>query len=99
MGGFDELVMAEEDPVLACLREGALSFVPTYKYLRGSSEFDEKRLPAWTDRIFHIADAGSVLQLCYGTHLGLNISDHRPIFGLFRSLHGNPDLTKEETAS
>jgi synaptojanin len=37
------------------LTEGAISFNPTYKYDKGTNNYDtgeKKRIPAWTDRIF-----------------------------------------------
>jgi hypothetical protein len=67
---------------LRSFREGPLTFVPTYKYDRRSSEFDtseKKRVPAWCDRIlWRSRDPERVKQLHYRRYEA-NVSDHRPI--------------------
>ncbi|CAK0861725.1 unnamed protein product, partial [Prorocentrum cordatum] len=69
---------ATAEPVLSTFKEGAIDFAPTYKYKVGTDEFDEIRVPAWTDRIFFRGDC--VEQLHYGSHPALrHTADHRPV--------------------
>jgi hypothetical protein len=35
----------------ACGRGGAPAFPPTYKFITGSQQYDNRRMPSWTDRI------------------------------------------------
>ncbi|EGO01411.1 hypothetical protein SERLA73DRAFT_103188 [Serpula lacrymans var. lacrymans S7.3] len=62
--------------------EGPLTFAPTYKYDRNSSEFDsseKRRVPAWCDRVlWRSRDPGRVRLLHYQRY-EVNVSDHRPI--------------------
>lgn len=62
--------------------EGPLTFAPTYKYDRHSSEYDsseKRRLPAWCDRIlWRPRELKRVKQLHY-RRWEANVSDHRPI--------------------
>ena len=32
-------------------QEGSINFLPTYKYARGSVDFNFKRTPSYTDRV------------------------------------------------
>jgi hypothetical protein len=60
-------------------------FLPTYKYVAGSSEYDGKRAPSWTDRVLwrcnyaHAAPAAAVSQTRYDAVGGVRQSDHRPV--------------------
>ncbi|OJA14449.1 hypothetical protein AZE42_07616, partial [Rhizopogon vesiculosus] len=67
---------------LRSFREGPLTFAPTYKYDRRSSEFDtseKKRVPAWCDRVlWRSRDPERVKQLHYQRYEA-NVSDHRPV--------------------
>jgi hypothetical protein len=62
--------------------EGPLTFAPTYKYDRNSTEYDtseKRRLPAWCDRIlWRSREPNRVKQLHY-RRWEANVSDHRPI--------------------
>ncbi|KAH7922873.1 DNase I-like protein [Leucogyrophana mollusca] len=62
--------------------EGPLTFAPTYKYDRRSSEFDsseKRRVPAWCDRVlWRSRDPDRVKLLSYQRYEA-NVSDHRPI--------------------
>lgn len=68
--------------------EGPLTFDPTYKYDRGTDDYDtseKRRSPAWCDRIlwrFRAADASRVKQVNYRRYEA-NVSDHRPISAAF----------------
>ncbi|XP_058725251.1 type IV inositol polyphosphate 5-phosphatase 11 [Vicia villosa] len=84
--GNDQLLQqAGEGQIFNGFCEGTLTFKPTYKYNKGSSNYDTSykvRVPAWTDRIlFKIEDSDNVeatlhsyesLDQIYG-------SDHKPV--------------------
>ena len=54
---FDQLATARSNgAAFSELNETLPSFPPSYKYKIGSSEYDDKRAPAWTDRILHRAN-------------------------------------------
>lgn len=62
--------------------EGPLSFAPTYKYDRRSSEYDsseKRRLPAWCDRILWRSRVPSRVHLLNYQRYEVNVSDHKPI--------------------
>lgn len=64
--------------------EGPLTFDPTYKYNKGSNEYDssnKQRTPAWCDRILFRSD-NNLSQVYYGRS-EINLSDHRPVLALF----------------
>lgn len=62
--------------------EAPITFAPTYKYDRRSSDYDsseKNRIPAWCDRIlYHTRHPSRVHQLHYRRYEA-NVSDHRPI--------------------
>ncbi|KAI6012385.1 Endonuclease/exonuclease/phosphatase [Pisolithus marmoratus] len=72
---------------LRAFQEGPLTFAPTYKYDRRSSEFDtseKRRTPAWCDRIlWRSRDPERVVQFNYQRYEA-NVSDHRPISAAFK---------------
>lgn len=86
---------------LAAFSEGLESaplppmFKPTYKMVCNSEQYDQKRAPAWTDRILwrcnyaHAAPAAqqahlpSMRPLWYDAVQGLTISDHKPVAAAF----------------
>lgn len=74
--------------------EGALTFAPSYKVLVNTDTYDEKRSPAWTDRILYRSN-DQILQLVnYDSNNTLKISDHRPVFAQFLlrfDQHGTPN--------
>jgi hypothetical protein len=62
--------------------EGLLTFPPTYKYDRYSSEYDsseKRRLPAWCDRVLWRSRIPSRVHLHHYQRYEPNVSDHRPI--------------------
>ncbi|KAG1734407.1 Endonuclease/exonuclease/phosphatase [Suillus paluster] len=71
---------------LRFFHEGPLTFIPTYKYDRRSSQFDtseKKRVPAWCDRVlWRSRDPERVKQLHYKRYEA-NVSDHRPVSAAF----------------
>lgn len=64
-----------------------IRFLPTYKYLIGSSRFDDvsKRVPSWTDRILYRVKTGHAKVECktYDSAGSLSSSDHKPVYALF----------------
>ncbi|KAL5512223.1 hypothetical protein ACEPAG_3508 [Sanghuangporus baumii] len=67
--------------------EAPITFPPTYKYDRRSSEYDtsEKgRVPAWCDRILYRTRNSERVQNLHYRRYEANVSDHRPISAAFR---------------
>jgi len=65
--------------------EPQITFAPTYKYNRGSTEYDsseKKRIPAWCDRILYTRNS-NIVPLNY-LRYEATVSDHRPISAAFR---------------
>lgn len=71
---------------LRSFQEGQINFIPTYKYDPRTNEFDtspKKRIPAWCDRIlWRVLNNSRAVQTQY-RRWEANISDHRPISGVF----------------
>lgn len=65
------------------LLEGSLDFNPTYKYVKGTNDYDSKRkrVPSWCDRILY-KKSRFINQKMYNRAELLH-SDHRPIFSIF----------------
>jgi|688.fasta_scaffold916184_1 hypothetical protein len=63
-------------------KEMLIKFPPTYKLGDFTQEYDRKRIPGWTDRIFH--RKGRVKQDSYRCMYELFGTDHRPIIAGFR---------------
>lgn len=73
--------------------EGALSFVPTYKYDPGTDTFDtsaKARVPSWTDRVLFKTSEHVELRE-YGSCGELRYTDHRPVFASFDVGFDPPD--------
>jgi len=63
--------------------EARITFLPTYRYVVGSDEFDsseKQRIPAWTDRI--LRKGSNIRQTSYNS-APLRFSDHRPVYATF----------------
>lgn len=68
--------------------EGEIKFAPTYKFDKGTDQYDtseKQRVPSWTDRILWAdkSDAGVVTQQAYESVEVLRMSDHKPVRGTF----------------
>ena len=89
-GNFEELYLYDqflqyqkESNIIAEMCEAEIKFSPTYKYFIGSTSYDTtKRLPSWCDRIFY-KKYSNTKPLAYNKCL-LTISDHQPIFGVYK---------------
>lgn len=66
--------------------EGRINFMPTYKFLDGTNEYDyAERVPGWTDRILYRANNLSDIILCkYSSIADVKTSDHKPVFAIFK---------------
>lgn len=67
---------------LRAFAEAPITFAPTYKYDRGSSEWDgseKKRIPAWCDRILWRARSEDRVECTQYRRWEPTISDHRPV--------------------
>ena len=68
------------------LLEGKIAFLPTFKFDKGSEEYDtshKQRVPAWTDRIVFKPAGTRILE--YASVPEALHSDHRPVFARFRT--------------
>jgi hypothetical protein len=69
----------------ADFNEGNIDFLPTFKFDKGTSNYDtsaKQRVPAWTDRILFRSKKVRVLE--YQSASNAKHSDHRPVFGTFQ---------------
>ncbi|XP_054275719.1 inositol polyphosphate 5-phosphatase K-like [Macrosteles quadrilineatus] len=89
-GGKDELLKLDEltklmsQPTLQNFKEAQPTFLPTYRFIVGTSVYDNKRRPAWTDRILYKDHYGLLQVQSYKSYEGVQISDHRPVSALFK---------------
>jgi len=80
----DQLLLAKaEKKAFEGFEEGAITFWPTYKYKNGTSNYDPKRGPAWTDRVMWKTQERQMRCLFYGRH-ELMVSDHKPVTAVFQ---------------
>ncbi|BGP22785.1 inositolor phosphatidylinositol phosphatase [Rhodotorula toruloides] len=66
-------------------QEAPLLFRPTYKYDNGTDDYDtseKMRIPAYTDRILY---KGPDLDCSRYSRAELRMSDHRPVYAIFRA--------------
>ena len=67
---------------LRTFQEGPLDFIPTYKYVRRSDEFDtseKARIPAWCDRVLWRSQLPERVEQIHYRCWEANVSDHRSI--------------------
>lgn len=94
-GAFDELNDAdqlraemEKGGAFSELQESPLLFYPTYKYDKGTSNYDtseKQRVPSWTDRIlYRSVNKDGLKALNYGSVMDIFVSDHKPVFSTFK---------------
>ena len=80
----------------ANFNEGKIAFLPTFKFDKGSSEYDtsyKQRIPAWTDRILFKSNNIRVIE--YNSVPKAMHSDHRPVFGTFQLGWGSSSMDKK----
>ena len=77
--------------------EGHITFMPTYKFIDGTNEYDfEDRVPGWTDRILYRANnLNDVIQCKYSSIRDVVLSDHKPVYAIFK-INFNNDENKEK---
>lgn len=83
---FDELHKEQEaGRVLHLFKEGEIKFPPTFKMKRDlEEEYDQKRMPAWCDRILWSSLPGcNVELLSYNSVRSISTSDHKPVAATF----------------
>lgn len=74
--------------------EMELKFAPTFKYDRGSVEYDtseKQRVPSYCDRILY---KGTRIKQHSLLRLECKMSDHRPVYGLFSVQNSKIDQMK-----
>jgi phosphatidylinositol-bisphosphatase len=75
--------------------EGKITFPPTFKFNKGSSDYDtshKQRIPAWTDRVLFKPQGTRVVE--YDSVQDALHSDHRPVFATFRVAMQGRELVK-----
>jgi hypothetical protein len=82
----DELIDFKNKEVyfLKKFDELPLKFMPTYKYVKKTEtgEYDNKRAPAWCDRILFEAKIKQNLEMHFYRDIDTNLSDHKPVYGI-----------------
>jgi inositol-1,4,5-trisphosphate 5-phosphatase len=68
---------------LPALIEEELKFEPTYKYFKGTSEFDLNTVPGWRDRILW-SKADYINCEKYDSSNTITFSEHKPICGIYQ---------------
>lgn len=79
----NQMILGESFPFY---NEMEIKFPPTYKFNKNTDEYDtseKMRIPAWTDRI--LSRGNNLNQIAYNCDLNLKFSDHKPIYGIFKS--------------
>ncbi|KAJ1428519.1 hypothetical protein B484DRAFT_67179 [Ochromonadaceae sp. CCMP2298] len=82
MAACDQLSRERKKGVFEGFSEGPLNFPPTYKFIPGTEEYDQRaekkmRVPAWCDRVLWRSHRNTdVSQLLYCSH-PLRLSDHK----------------------
>lgn len=74
------------DDGAGCAADFMHSFAPTYKFDRGTQQYDtseKRRIPSWTDRILWKQRGNLVQSLHYDSCPSISISDHKPVSASF----------------
>jgi hypothetical protein len=102
-GDFNDILIHDqfkqyqkESSLILQMDEAPIKFSPTYKYTIGSSEYEanKKRIPSWTDRIL-FKKFSETIPLAYNKCL-LSLSDHQPVYGLYRIKTEEIDKAKKQ---
>lgn len=106
-GAFDELYaldqlkaeMEERGGAFRGFTEDKITFFPTYKFDKGTSNYDtseKQRVPSWTDRVLYKSTTDDQLQsLNYNSVMDVFGSDHKPVFSTLRSKVKFVDFAKK----
>lgn len=65
---------------LRSFEEAPITFAPTYKFDRGTDEYDsseKRRIPAWCDRVLY-TKTPRIVPISYQSY-AVNVSDHKPV--------------------
>ncbi|GAK68070.1 DNase I-like protein [Moesziomyces antarcticus] len=79
--------------------EAPISFLPTYKYDRGTYEWDtseKNRIPAWCDRILFKSHHPERIRCLEYRRWEATISDHRPVTAIFEAKIKAADHSKRQ---
>jgi len=68
---------------LPALIESEITFKPTYKYPKDSSELDLKTVPGWRNRILWSKE-NSISCQKYDSSNSITFSEHKPIYGIYQ---------------
>ena len=88
---FDQLHFVQQQHLaFSGFLESIITFPPTYKFLKGSNEYDtrprkEIREPAWCDRILFTSqssDRSWIQSERYDSYQEVNSSDHKPVYSI-----------------
>lgn len=96
VGAFDELLGDDQlnqeisnKGAFHGFKEGPIKFYPTYKFDKGTSNYDtseKQRVPSWTDRILYLSEKGKGVDLKllnYNSTMEICLSDHKPVYATF----------------
>lgn len=107
-GAFDDLMvqdqlkaeMEQRDGAFSGFTEEKIKFFPTYKYDRGTSNYDtseKQRVPSWTDRVLYRGNIDDkLLSLNYNCVMDIYSSDHKPIFSTYKGKVKFVDQAKKQ---
>uniref|UniRef100_V5E355 Endonuclease/exonuclease/phosphatase n=2 Tax=Kalmanozyma brasiliensis (strain GHG001) TaxID=1365824 RepID=V5E355_KALBG len=85
---------------LADFSEPPIAFAPTYKYDRGSYDWDtsdKNRIPAWCDRVLFKSDKPDRVKCLEYRRWECTISDHRPVTAVFECKVRKADFGKRQS--
>jgi hypothetical protein len=93
---YDQLYKSKnEDKMLFDMEEAEIKFSPTYKYYIGRPDYDTStRIPSWCDRILY-KKSSNITPLSYNKAI-LKLSDHQPVYGLYRIKTEEIDKSKKQ---
>ena len=84
------LAQIEGGKAFVGFKENVITFAPTYKLKMGTTEYTQKRIPSWTDRILwklnyaedEVHRHRKVHCIEYG-NMSITAADHQPVVGLY----------------
>ncbi|VDK72940.1 unnamed protein product [Litomosoides sigmodontis] len=88
---FDQLLTDDELTLERCkgnvfkgFNEAYINFPPTHKFILGTNDYVNNRIPSYTDRILYYAKESSRIKPGkYNCLWEENASDHKPVYGFF----------------